>query len=128
MIRWQLLAKEAQVEMHRLAHPRAEVQVKYANRPVEPRVLSAVAGFFAVYLLLFGMLMLALMMTGLDQVSAWSAVATTLNNTCAGLGSVAANFQGLSDAGKWIAVAAMLLGRLEVFTILVVFTPAFWRR
>lgn len=128
MIRWQLVAKEAQVEMHRLAHPRAEVQVKYANRPVEPRVLSAVAGFFAVYLLLFGVLMLALMMTGLDQVSAWSAVATTLNNTCAGLGSVAANFQGLTDAGKWIAVAAMLLGRLEVFTILVVFTPAFWRR
>jgi trk system potassium uptake protein TrkH len=95
---------------------------------VAPRVLSAVAGFFAVYLLLFGVLMLALMMTGMDQVSAWSAVATTLNNTGAGLGSVAANFQQLTDTGRWITVAAMLLGRLEVFTVLVVFTPMFWRR
>jgi trk system potassium uptake protein TrkH len=128
VIRWQLVAQEAHAEMRRLVHPSAEVLVKYAGRPVAPRVLSAVAGFFAVYLLLFGVLMLALMMTGLDQVSAWSAVATTLNNTGAGLGSVAANFQQLTDTGRWITVAAMLLGRLEVFTVLVVFTPMFWRR
>lgn len=128
LIRWQLVAREAQAEMRRLIHPSAEVLVKYAGRPVPPRVLSAVAGFFAVYLLLFGVLMLALMMTGMDQISAWSAVATTLNNTGTGLGSVSASFQHLTDAGRWIAVAAMLLGRLEVFTVLVVFTPAFWRR
>ncbi len=128
VIRWQLVAREGQAEMRRLVHPSAEVLVKYGDRPVPARVLSAVAGFFAVYLLLFGVLMLALMMTGMDQVSAWSAVATTLNNTGAGLGSVAANFQSLTDTGRWIGVAAMLLGRLEVFTVLVIFTPAFWRR
>jgi trk system potassium uptake protein TrkH len=128
VIRWQLVAREGQAEMRRLVHPSAEVLVKYGDRPVPARVLSAVAGFFAVYLLLFGVLMLALMMTGMDQVSAWSAVATTLNNTGAGLGSVAENFQSLTDTGRWIGVAAMLLGRLEVFTVLVVFTPAFWRR
>ena len=127
VIRWQLVAREGQAEMRRLVHPRAEVLIKYAGRLVSPRVLSAVGGFFAIYLLLFGVLMLLLMMTGLDQVSAWSAVATTLNNSGPGLGSVSMNFQALSDAGKWISVVAMLLGRLEVFTLLVIFTPAFWR-
>ncbi len=128
VIRWQLVAREGQAEMRRLVHPSAEVLVKYAGRPVAPRVLSAVAGFFAIYLLLFGVLMLAFMLTGLDQVSAWSAVAATLNNAGPGLGTVTMSFGEVNAAGKWIAIIAMLLGRLEVFTVLVIFTPAFWRR
>ena len=68
-----------------------------------------------------------MMWTGLDQVTAFSAVAATLNNLGPGLGEVAAGFTTLSDQAKWIAMAGMLLGRLEIFTLLVLFTPTFWR-
>jgi trk system potassium uptake protein TrkH len=64
---------------------------------------------------------------GLDPVSAFAAVATSINNLGPGLGEVAYNFQSVSDQGKLVAVAAMLLGRLEIFTILVLLTPGFWR-
>lgn len=128
VIRWQLVARQGAAEMRRLIHPSAEITVKYADRPVSARVLSAVAGFFAIYLLLFGFMMLLMMMAGMDQVSAWSAVATTINNAGPGLGSVAMNFQDVSEMGKWVGIIAMLLGRLEVFTLIVIFTPEFWRR
>jgi trk system potassium uptake protein TrkH len=71
--------------------------------------------------------MMAMMLTGLDQVSAFSAIAATLNNLGPGLGDVSSGFMSLTDAGKWIAVAGMLLGRLEIFTLLVLITPTFWR-
>ncbi|ESQ13298.1 MAG: hypothetical protein N838_34020 [Thiohalocapsa sp. PB-PSB1] len=64
---------------------------------------------------------------GLEPVSAFSAVATSINNLGPGLGEVAYSFQGVSDQGKLVAVAAMLLGRLEIFTILVLLMPEFWR-
>ena len=72
-------------------------------------------------------MLLAMMSTGLDQVTAFSAVAATLNNLGPGLGEVAAGFMTVDDTAKWIAVAAMLLGRLEIFTLLVLITPTFWR-
>jgi trk system potassium uptake protein TrkH len=64
---------------------------------------------------------------GLDPVSAFAAVAASINNLGPGLGEVAYTFQGVSDQGKLVAVVAMLLGRLEIFTILVLLTPGFWR-
>jgi trk system potassium uptake protein len=73
-------------------------------------------------------LMLLLMMTGVDQVTAWSAIATTMNNTGPGLNSVASNFTSVPDAGIWICTAAMLFGRLEIFTLLVLLTPMFWKK
>jgi trk system potassium uptake protein TrkH len=76
----------------------------------------------------FAVLMLSLMATGLDQVTAFSAVAATLNNLGPGLGEVANNYASLSSAGKWICVLAMLLGRLEIFTLLILFTVTFWRK
>ena len=72
-------------------------------------------------------MLLAMMAPGLDQVTAFSAVAATLNNLGPGLGGVADGFMNVSDAGKWVAVAGMLLGRLEIFTLLVLITPTFWR-
>ncbi|MCW8844236.1 MAG: potassium transporter, partial [Gammaproteobacteria bacterium] len=81
-----------------------------------------------VYIVIFAVMMIFLMVTGLDQVTAFSAVSATLNNLGPGLGDVAANFRGVNDAAKWICIAAMLLGRLEIFTLLVLFTPTFWRR
>ena len=72
-------------------------------------------------------MMIALLATGLDQVTAWSAVGATLNNLGPGLGDVAVNYGGINEAAKWILCFSMLLGRLEVFTLLVLFTPMFWR-
>ena len=128
VVRWYLIYKQGTVELKRLVHPNAEIPVKIANKPVSVRVMNAVGGFFAIYLILFGAMVLALMVTGLDQVTAWSAVATTINNAGPGLGQVAANFRDLNDAAKWICAAAMLIGRLEVFTLILLVTPAFWRK
>jgi trk system potassium uptake protein TrkH len=127
IIRWQLVLKQAQRELARIVHPNASLLVKFADKRVPGRVLAAVTGFFAMYLLLFALMMLGMLATGVDQTTAWSAVATCLNNAGGGLGSVAAGFHTLPVAAKWLAVVAMLIGRLEVFTIIVVFTPTFWR-
>lgn len=128
VIRWAMLWKQSNREVRKLVHPDAVIPVKFGNRPVEPRVVDAVWGFFAVYIVCFGVLMVALLATGQDQVTAFSAIATCMNNTGPGLGKVAANFAALSDTGKWISVVAMLLGRLEVFPLLLLVTPAFWRK
>jgi trk system potassium uptake protein TrkH len=128
VIRWQLVLKQGVRELKRLVHPSAELPVKYADKPVPIQVLAAVTGFFAMYLVLFGAMMLLLMTMGIDQVTAWSAVASGMNNLGPGLGDVHFNYTSLPDAAKWVVVVAMLIGRLEVFTLLVLFTPAFWRR
>ncbi len=127
IIRWQLVLKQAQRELMRLVHPSAALPVKLADKPVPGRVLAAVTGFFAMYLVLFGLLMLLMMAVGLDQVTAWSTIAACVNNAGPALGSAATTFQHLPEAAKWIAIAAMLIGRLEVFTVVVLFTPTFWR-
>ena len=94
---------------------------------VQPRVVDSVWGFFSVYIVVFGLMLLAMMATGLDQVTAFSAVAATLNNLGPGLGDVTSSFMSLSDTAKWISIVGMLLGRLEIFTLLVLITPTFWR-
>ena len=127
VIRWLLIAKQGMREIVRLVHPSAEIPVKLGSSAVPFRVVDAVWGFFSVYIVVFGIMLLAMMATGLDQVTAFSAVAATLNNLGPGLGEVAAGFMTLSDPAKWIAIAGMLLGRLEIFTLLVLITPTFWR-
>jgi trk system potassium uptake protein TrkH len=109
-------------------HPSAEIPVKLAGRPVPQRIISGVAGFFAMYFIIFATLTLLLMMLGLDQVTAWSAIATSINNTGPGLGEVTTTFRDIPDAAKWICAIAMLVGRLEIFTLVLLLTPAFWRR
>ena len=85
-------------------------------------------GFFAVYLIAFiTMVCVLLGISDLDFLSAFSAVAANLNNLGPGLGEVALNYQGLPAAAKWVLILAMLLGRLEIFTLLVVLTPEYWR-
>jgi trk system potassium uptake protein TrkH len=127
VIRWLLVYKQGVREIVRLVHPSAEIPVKLGNKAVPSRVVEAVWGFFSVYIIVFGVMLLAMMSTGLDQLTAFSAVAATLNNLGPGLGGVADGFMNVSDAGKWVAVAGMLLGRLEIFTLLVLITPTFWR-
>ncbi len=128
VVRFVLLIKQGYREIIRLIHPQAQVLVKIGNRAVDERVIDAVWGFFAAYIALFAIMMLVLMGTGLDQVTAFSAVAATITNLGPGLGAVAENYGGISPVAKWVLMFAMLLGRLEVFTLLVLFTPAFWRR
>ena len=114
--------------MKRLVHPSAIFSVKLSNKPIAEKVLQAVWGFFSVYMLVFVLMLLAIMATGIDQITAWSAVAATLNNLGPGLGDVSANYGSINDTAKWILCFSMLLGRLEVFTLLILFTPTFWRR
>ena len=128
VIRWLIVFRQGVVELKRLVHPSAEIPVKLAGRPVPQRIIGGVAGFFAIYFIIFAALTLLLMMFGLDQVTAWSAIATTINNTGPGLGDVVANFRDIPDAAKWTCIIAMLVGRLEIFTLVLLLTPAFWRR
>src|SRR5210317_289049 len=128
VIRWLLVYKQGVREIVRLVHPSAEIPVKLGSKAVSSRVVEAVWGFFSIYVIVFAGMMLAMMATGLDQVTAFSAVAATLNNLGPGLGDVSKGFMSLSDLAKWIAIAGMLLGRLEIFTLLVLITPTFWRR
>jgi trk system potassium uptake protein TrkH len=127
VVRWLLIYKQGVREIVRLVHPSAEIPVKLGNTAVQHRVVDAVWGFFSIYVVVFSAMMLMMMATGLDQVTAFSAIAATLNNLGPGLGDVAAGFMTLSDPAKWISIAAMLLGRLEIFTLLVLITPTFWR-
>jgi trk system potassium uptake protein TrkH len=127
-VRMMLIAKQGVRELAQLVHPNAVIPLKVGNRRVEAKVVSAVWSFFAVYGFAFIVLLLLLMATGMDQVTAFSAVAATLNNLGPGLGEVSSNFGSVSASGLWLLCISMLLGRLEVFTLLVLFTPAFWRR
>jgi len=128
VIRWVLMYKQGLREVQRLVHPSAEIPVKLGSKGVHYRVVDAVWGFFAVYVVVFGALLIIQLASGLDQVSAFAAVAATLNNLGPGLGEVASGFADVSVVGKWSAVCAMLLGRLEIFTLLVLITPTFWRQ
>lgn len=128
MVRILLILKQGLREMQRLVHPNAIIPIKVGNTTVSDRVVEAVWGFVAVYIISFLVLCILLMATGLDFITAFTAVGACINNIGPGLGDVAANFGSINDPAKWLLTFAMLLGRLEVFTLLVLFTPAFWRR
>ena len=127
VMRCLLMYKQGVREVHRLVHPNAEVPVKLGRMPVPQRVIDSVWGFFAVYIVLFTLMMLVLLATGLDQVTAFSAIAASLNNLGPGLGEVSNGFAGINDVAKWVCITAMLLGRLEIFTLLVLVSRSFWR-
>lgn len=127
VMRCLLLYKQGVREVHRLVHPSAEVPVKLGSMPVPQRVIDSVWGFFAVYIVLFTLMMVVVLATGVDQVTAFSAIAASLNNLGPGLGDVATGFSEINSVSKWVCIAAMLLGRLEIFTLLVLVSPTFWR-
>lgn len=128
VMRWLLLYNQGMREVLRLVHPSAEIPVRIGNLPVPPRIIESVWGFFSVYVVVFALMMTLLLADGLDQVTAFSAVAATLNNLGPGLGEVAVTWGGISDNARWVGTLGMLLGRLEIFTLLVLVSPAFWRR
>ena len=128
VIRLLLLVKQGLREITRLVHPNAQIPVRVGSKTVNSRVVEAVWGFFALYVASFTVMYLALAATGLDLMTAFSAVAASINNLGPGLGGVGAHYADMHDPGKWILCFAMLLGRLEIFTLLVLLTPAFWRK
>ena len=127
VIRWLLIYKQGVREITRLVHPSAQIPVKLGSKAVPNRVIEAVWGFFSVYTVLFSVMIVIMMFIGLDTVTAFSAIAASLNNLGPGLGDVAKTFADVPDAAKWVSMGAMLLGRLEIFTLLVLFSGAFWR-
>ena len=126
-LRLMLICKQGMRELKQLVHPHAVIPLKVGNRRVQAKVVSAVWSFLAVYMMVFLVLLILLVATGLDFETAFSAVAASLNNLGPGLGDVSQHYGDISDPAKWLLCLAMLLGRLEVFTVLVLFTPAFWR-
>ena len=127
VIRFQIMTRQAGIEMKRLIHPRLVRPLRIGTDIIDDSVVRAVWAFFTVYTFVFVVLMLAMMWFGLDQISAFSAVATCINNLGPGLGEVAWNFHTVSDPIKYIGAFACILGRLEVLTIFLLFTPDFWR-
>ncbi|HKY91092.1 MAG TPA: TrkH family potassium uptake protein [Nevskiaceae bacterium] len=128
VVRLMLFVRQAFREIQRLLHPAAQLSIKLDNRTVDDSVVYAVGGFFSVYIGMTIVLSFAMMATGLDPVTAFSAVAACINNAGPGLGEIASSMASVSIAGKWILIFSMLLGRLEIFTLLIVFTPSFWKR
>jgi len=127
VIRVMLLFKQGYREVLRLIHPNAVFAIKVNNKAIPSKVIGAVWGFFALYIFCFSLMFLLLMATGLDIITSFSAVTACINNMGPGLGDVAANFSSINSSAKWVLCVAMILGRLEIFTLLVVLTPAFWR-
>lgn len=127
VVRVVLLYLQGIRELNKLVHPKALFSIKLGNKALPNRVVEAIWGFFSAYAAVFVLCMLALLAAGVDDITAFTAVAACLNNLGPGLGEVAANFASLGDSSKWVLILAMLFGRLEIFTLLVLFTPAFWR-
>ena len=127
VIRIMLLYRQAIREIRRLIHPHAIIPVKIGGRKTSATVMDAVWGFFFLYVASFVMITIALNGVGVDPVTAYAAAAACITNLGPGLGDVSANYASLNSTAKMILSFAMLMGRLEIFTLLVLFSPDFWR-
>ncbi|MEK8089476.1 TrkH family potassium uptake protein [Thermithiobacillus plumbiphilus] len=129
MVRALLLMRQGMRELRQLIHPGALDLVKFNGRRVDEQVITAIWGFFFLYVATLGFATLALVAAEMDFYSAFSAAIAHINNMGPGLNAVgpATNYGGISAPAKWILIATMLLGRLEIYTLLVLFTRAFWR-
>jgi trk system potassium uptake protein TrkH len=114
-------------EVKQLVHPKGQFIVKMAGRRVPEHIVLAVSGFCTLYVLCFALVTVALTMTGVDIITAFAASASSINNLGPGLGEISVHFGTMPAPAVWICSFAMMLGRLEVFPVLVLFTPMFWR-
>lgn len=130
MFRTLLLWKQAGREMFSVLHPNAINPIRIGEMPIPNKIIFSVLAFIFLYFISIVFLTFALLFSGLDPISAFSAILACINNAGPGLGSVgtASHYTGLTDFQTWVCAIAMLLGRLEVFTLLMLFTPAFWRK
>lgn len=130
MIRARILFQQFFREMIVIMHPRAISLVKIGRNIVPTEIIFAILAFLFVYLISIVLMTLTLALSGLDEITAFSAAVACLNNLGAGLGRVgpAMNYAALNDFQIWLCSFAMFLGRLEFYTLMIVFTPAFWRK
>lgn len=130
IFRMQILMKLSDLEIRRLSHPHGAFNVSLGGKKVDSPIFRAIGNFMMLYGIVFALVTLGLSFTGLDFMSSLSGAASALSNVGPGLGETVGplgNYAGLTDAAKWIFSFAMLAGRLEVFTLLVLFTPVYWR-
>ncbi len=130
VFRWQVLFKMAGVHLKRLLHPHGIFMVDFNHQRISDAVVYSVLGFVAVYFLIFAVFSLLLSLTGLDFMTALTGSASALSNVGPGLGELigpAGNFKTVPDAAKWLLSVEMMLGRLELFSVVVLFSRAFWR-
>ena len=123
-----IMINHAKINIMRLVHPNAVVSLKIGSKAVDDKVAESVWGFFSIYVICFMLLLLSLLATGMDFESSFSAIGACLNNLGPGLGQVAETYGSVSNFGKSILALAMILGRLEIFTLLVLFTTVFWQK
>ncbi len=130
MFRTLLLWKQAGREMFSILHPRAVNPIRIGDTPIANKIIFAVLAFIFLYFISIVVLTFSLIFSGLDPISALSGIIACINNAGPGLNVIgpAQNYGVLSDFQTWICSIAMLLGRLEVFTLIVLFTPTFWRK
>ncbi|MHA1543672.1 MAG: TrkH family potassium uptake protein, partial [Alphaproteobacteria bacterium] len=130
IFRLQILTKLSHLEIQRLSHPHGAFNVNLGGKKVESPIFRAIGNFMILFGVLFALVTLGLSFTGLDFMTSLSGAASAISNVGPGLGEVigpAGNYASLDDPAKWILSFAMLAGRLEIFTLLVLFTPVFWR-
>jgi trk system potassium uptake protein TrkH len=130
VVRQLLLFKNSFLELKRLMHPQAIIPVRMNGRPVSQDIIFNVLAFFLIYIIIFAIGTFVMSMLGLNFETAIGSTATTLGNVGPGLGTVGpvGNFSAIPDLGKWFLSFLMLLGRLELFTVLILFSPVFWKR
>ncbi len=131
IFRVQLLYKFLMNQLKKIIYPSGVFRIKYDNSNVDDKFMSSIISFIYLYILLFFIITSLLSLNGLDFITSISAAATSISNVGPGLGDIIGpngNFSSLSNASKWILSFGMILGRLELFAILVLFIPAFWRR
>ena len=128
VVRVLVLFRLGMKEIHKFIRPNAQVSVKLNKSSINEKALVSVLGFFSLYAISFFIILILLMFAGLDQVTAYSATAATMNNLGPGLGDVSQNYGLVSETAKWILSFSMLIGRLEVLTIIAIFHRAFWRQ
>ncbi|MEW5904539.1 MAG: potassium transporter TrkG [Pseudomonadota bacterium] len=130
MIRTLVLVKQAGREFLKLLHPAVINPMKIGGHVIANNIVFSVLGFIFLYFMTLASLTFVLLISGMDFISAFTAILASVNNCGPGLGTVgpASNYQGLTDFQTWVCTLGMLIGRLEIFTVLILFTPQFWRR
>ena len=131
IFRVQILFQFIAVQLKKIIYPRGIFKIKYENNNIDEKFLASIISFIFLYIVIFFVITALLSTSGLDLTTSISAAATSISNVGPGLGDIIGpngNFSNLSDFSKWILSLAMILGRLELFAVLVLFIPSFWRK
>lgn len=130
MIRWMILLKNSSNEIRQIIHPKAVLPLRIGIKVIDPTILRTTLSFMIIYLILFALGAMLLTFTGIDLLSAVGASISSLGNIGPGFGlyGPVENFASVSDFGKWVLIVLMLIGRLELFTVIVLISPTFWKQ